>query len=105
MRGPSQLPDEVGIQAVEWFHRERFDFIVDDRAADLSQPVEDAFDDDLVAFMNVRLSQADHLERPGLVFQEKAVRRLPLAVGCHLYIGHSPADHDVLMIVLFGVSQ
>ena len=105
MQSPSQLPDEVGIQAVERLHRERFDFIVDDRAADLAQPVEDAFDDDLVAFMNVRLSEADDFQRPGLIFQEKPVGRLSLAVGSQLDVGDGAAHHDILMIVLFRVRQ
>ncbi|SPP66596.1 hypothetical protein NITLEN_80020 [Nitrospira lenta] len=104
-RGVDQLSDKVGIQAVERLHRERLNFIVDDRAADLAQAAEDAFNNDLVAFMNLGLAQADHLERSGLVFQEKPVGRLPLAVGGELHVRDGPAYHDVLMIVLLRVCQ
>ncbi len=100
-----RLADEIGIEAIERFHGEGFDFVVDDRAAGLPEATEDAFDDHLIAFTNFGLAEADHFQGSRLVLQQESVRRLSLAVRGQLDVGDFAGDDDILVVVLLRVGK
>ena len=57
------LADEVWVEAVQRLNRIGLDLVEDDCTAGLPEPVEDAFHDDLLSFMDFHFPQCDHLER------------------------------------------
>jgi len=97
--------DQIGVEPIHGLDRERFDFVVDDRAACLAEAREDSFHNHLVAFPDFDLSEADDFQRAGLIFQEKSVGRLALAIRRELDVGDLAGDHDFLAVVLFWMCE
>src|SRR5690242_4653346 len=84
----SLLPDEIGVESIERLDGEGFNLVVDDGASCLAEARENAFDDDLVAFLDFHLSEADDFYGSRRVFQQESIGRLTLSVGCELDIGN-----------------
>ena len=105
MDGEALSADQIGVEPIHGLDRESFDFVVDDRAACLAKAGEDSFNNHLVAFPNFDLSEADDFQRAGLIFQQKPVGRLALAIRRELDVRDLAGDHDFLAVVLFGMGE
>ena len=97
--------NEVGVQAIQGLHREGFDLVIDNGAAELAQATEHSFNDHLIAFTDFRLAKADDFQRTGLVLKQESVGRLSLAIRGQLHIHHLSRDDDILMVVLLRMRQ
>jgi len=90
---------------VQRLDREGFDFVVDDRPSCLAKAREDAFHDDLVAFPDFNLPEANDFQGAGGVFQQKSIGRLALPVRRELDVGDLACDDHFLAVVLLRVRE